>query len=376
MSADPEFLDENLLENYHIMGKVARGCYGLVWKAKAYSTGETKYAVKRVINAFENRVDAQRVYREIALLLELNGHANIVEIFDVVKSQDDLDIYIVTEFVDGVMVNVLRNTRLLPVHQTFICYQLVRALLYLHTGGILHRDIKPANLLLTKECRLKLCDFGSARTLCESDEYDGEGDEGDGGDEGGSADASSADAGTSTIGAESSATTGAATSADGAPGSSNRPGRPERDISAADSLHAISANKKGSKYPRCDENYMYGKRLDASKFDAEKELDPDPWFEEGPVLTAYMASRWYRAPELLLGSKHYEFPSDMWSAACSLAEMYTISNNVLFKANCSTRQLEKIYECLGAPDEFEKATLKAPLTVGERATRSFLWWML
>lgn len=45
-------------------------------------------------------------------------------------------------------------------------YQLFRSLAYIHSLGICHRDIKPQNLLLNPETGiLKLCDFGSAKTL-------------------------------------------------------------------------------------------------------------------------------------------------------------------------------------------------------------------
>ena len=41
-----------------------------------------------------------------------------------------------------------------------------------------------------------------------------------------------------------------------------------------------------------------------------------------PVLTDYIATRWYRPPEILLGSPIYGFPIDMWGFGCILAEMY------------------------------------------------------
>jgi mitogen-activated protein kinase 15 len=39
-------------------------------------------------------------------------------------------------------------------------------------------------------------------------------------------------------------------------------------------------------------------------------------------LSDYVAARWYRAPEILLGSSKYEFSVDMWSVGCVLAELY------------------------------------------------------
>lgn len=42
---------------------------------------------------------------------------------------------------------------------------------------------------------------------------------------------------------------------------------------------------------------------------------------QAPVLTEYVATRWYRAPEILLGSKKYTKAVDMWSVGCILGEM-------------------------------------------------------
>lgn len=44
-------------------------------------------------------------------------------------------------------------------------YQLLRGLKYIHSAKIIHRDLKPRNLLVNKNCDLKICDFGLARSL-------------------------------------------------------------------------------------------------------------------------------------------------------------------------------------------------------------------
>ncbi len=64
---------------------------------------------------------------------------------------------------------VIRANILEDIHKQYICYQLLKALKYLHSGDLLHRDIKPSNLLLNSDCQLKVCDFGLCRTIAESD---------------------------------------------------------------------------------------------------------------------------------------------------------------------------------------------------------------
>ena len=47
--------------------------------------------------------------------------------------------------------------------------------------------------------------------------------------------------------------------------------------------------------------------------------------DSAPILTEYVATRWYRAPEILLGSTRYTKGVDMWSIGCILGEMYLTS---------------------------------------------------
>ena len=54
----------------------------------------------------------------------------------------------------------------------------------------------------------------------------------------------------------------------------------------------------------------------------------DPQRDQAGLLTEYVATRWYRAPEIMLTSKVYTKAIDLWSIGCILAEMY--SNRVLF----------------------------------------------
>jgi len=66
-------------------------------------------------------------------------------------------------------------------------------------------------------------------------------------------------------------------------------------------------------------------------------------------LTVNVVTRWYKAPELLLGLKNYSTPVDIWSVACIFAEM--ITSNPLFCGDCDIDQLQRIFRTLGTPNE-------------------------
>lgn len=62
-----------------------------------------------------------------------------------------------------------------------------------------------------------------------------------------------------------------------------------------------------------------------------------------------MVTLWYRAPELLLGETKYNSKIDMWSVGCILAEL--LIQDVLFRGDVESRQLELIYRLCGTPDK-------------------------
>lgn len=66
-----------------------------------------------------------------------------------------------------------------------------------------------------------------------------------------------------------------------------------------------------------------------------------------PSLTDYVATRWYRSPEILMGSHRYTFGVDMWAVGCILAEMMLLKP--LFPGTNTMNQLEKIMELTGRP---------------------------
>lgn len=73
-------------------------------------------------------------------------------------------------------------------------------------------------------------------------------------------------------------------------------------------------------------------------------------------MTEFIATRWYRAPEVLFGSIQYSFKSDMWSLGCLIYEMY--ASRPLMPGKDSVNQIEKLLEFKGFPSEKEMAALK------------------
>ena len=77
-----------------------------------------------------------------------------------------------------------------------------------------------------------------------------------------------------------------------------------------------------------------------------------------PPLTDYIATRWYRAPELLCGTNSYTTAIDMWAVGCVIAELFL--GTPLFKGGSTDDQLQLIVCALGAPSTAEVASWRVP----------------
>lgn len=81
--------------------------------------------------------------------------------------------------------------------------------------------------------------------------------------------------------------------------------------------------------------------------------------EEGnPVLTDYVATRWYRAPEILLSSTRYTFGVDMWACGCILGEL--INGKPIFPGTSTMNQLDRILEITGRPSREDIEAIQSP----------------
>jgi len=205
----------------------------------------------------------------------MSKHENIIKLQRVEKADNDRDLYLIFEYMETDLHAVIRANILEEIHKQYIMYQCFKALMYMHSAGLVHRDIKPSNLLLNSECLMKVADFGLARKL-------------------------------------------------------KQPVRPPNDPNAA-----------------------------AAPLDG---TGPDEGASDAFVMTDYVATRWYRAPEVLFGSCTYSAAVDLWSLGCIFGEM--ILGKPLFAGSTTLNQLEKIAEVLGLPSDAEVTAMDSTFARG------------
>ncbi len=102
---------------------------------------------------------------EEARTLATLSHPNVVQVFEVGLDTKSGAPYTVMEFVDGESLDVWLRARTRPWKRVVeLVIQAARGLAAAHAAGVLHRDVKPANLLLAADGRLRVADFGLAKT--------------------------------------------------------------------------------------------------------------------------------------------------------------------------------------------------------------------
>ena len=158
----PEEIAERFPQ-FEVTECLGRGGMGVVYKARQKSLD--RWVAIKILppERVGEKAFADRFAREAAVLAKLS-HPNIVTVHDF--GEADGLFYIVMEYVDGVNLrDLLREGKLEPEQAVTIVPPICDALCYAHEHGIVHRDIKPENILLDKNGRVKVADFGIAKIL-------------------------------------------------------------------------------------------------------------------------------------------------------------------------------------------------------------------
>ena len=144
---------------------LGQGGMGAVYRA--YDASLDRFVAIKVLTHKEWKY-LERFRREAQVVAKLN-HPNIIQIFEIVGSDDDSvenDPYIVMEFFDGQPLDSLLKMGPVPQAQLVnILRQSADGLRKAHGALIIHRDIKPANILVSGEGHVKIVDFGIAKAL-------------------------------------------------------------------------------------------------------------------------------------------------------------------------------------------------------------------
>lgn len=156
---------------YEVLEELGMGAMGMVYKGTDPKINRT-VAIKTV--RFSDEEDSneseemrQRFYREAEAAGGLS-HPNIVTIFDV--GEDDEVAYIAMEYLEGTTLEKYgKKPNLLPLRKVVHYLGMVcNALDYAHKHKVVHRDIKPANIMMLKNGKVKVTDFGIARMTASS----------------------------------------------------------------------------------------------------------------------------------------------------------------------------------------------------------------
>lgn len=262
-----------LPERYRYKKVLGSGSYGVVCEAEDLENDGRKVAVKKISRVFDNIGDGKRILRELAILVQLQNrgsrrHSRIIRLLDVFAPCNlnwFEELYLVMEH-QGQDLRALGNRKPLVLSDMDVkglLQDLFLGLRELHAAGIFHRDLKPANCLARPKPEHKRREHGPTWDLCICDF-----------------------------------------------GHSRVVG--DEDKIVANQAHADSPS--------------YGLPLSFSNTSlaaaGAEEAPPRLPCRLQRTLTCHVATRWYRAPELILLQGDYSAAVDIWSAGCICAELF------------------------------------------------------
>lgn len=153
-----------LQNRYEILGQIGSGGMSEVYKAKCHKLNRF-VAIKLLKEEFCNDGNFVARFKMEAQAAAALAHPNIVSIYDVVD-EGKLH-YIVMELIEGVTLKAYIATKgRLEIKESIgIAIQVAQGIAAAHEQHIIHRDIKPQNMLISKDGKVKVADFGIARAV-------------------------------------------------------------------------------------------------------------------------------------------------------------------------------------------------------------------
>ncbi len=156
-----------LAGKYEVVNEVGEGGFGKTYQG--YDAGMDRHvAIKELLHSSaetdpEEYEEYKRRFRKEAQVVSKFAHPNVVTAY-ALESDSEGNLYLILEYVDGGSLKDLLSEGVLePKRAVEIATELCDAIDALWNSDIVHRDIKPSNILLTKEGKAKLTDFGVAQ---------------------------------------------------------------------------------------------------------------------------------------------------------------------------------------------------------------------
>ena len=149
-------------DRYEILEKIGVGGMAEVYKGKDHKLNRF-VAVKVLKEEFRGNEGFVKKFKEEAQAAARLAHPNIVNVYDV--GDENGIYYIVMELVEGITLKnyIERKGNLTIKEATSIAIQVCAGLEVAHNNNIVHRDIKPQNIIISREGKVKVTDFGIAK---------------------------------------------------------------------------------------------------------------------------------------------------------------------------------------------------------------------
>ena len=156
-------------QRYEKVYTLGQGTFGVVYLARDKYTAQ-EVAIKKVRLSDYKEGISFTALREIKILQELRGHANVIELMDVYRTRST-DLHLVYEYCEADLERLVREPKLVLTQGDVksLLRQVLEGVAACHGNWVLHRDLKPSNLLMTVDGVVKLADFGLARLYAEPD---------------------------------------------------------------------------------------------------------------------------------------------------------------------------------------------------------------